>query len=179
MAVNLNKYLWKFFFIYLLYYSVGMIIYSFLDYFLNSNSANDLVLVGCLCFLVPMNISKKFIKNEKRFFNEVEFKIMVNKCSLIASGITMFWYIVFVGYFVFLRIILTSNQLFNYIKDAKAANSDFVVFTMESPIISIICLLAAFIISYLLIKFTIGKVFKRTGIRYKTKTEKIAVENSN
>jgi hypothetical protein len=154
-------------------------IVSTISSLINFYSFNDIVIIACLGYMISSRISKAFIKNENRFFNGTEFKIMVNRCSLIAYVISAFFYMVMDGYYVFVRFFLTPDQLDAYIKYLKANNSDFIFFITESPIIFSICTGGMLIVYYLLIRFTIHRTMKIVGMRYKMKNEKIAVENSN
>ncbi|HEV2613608.1 MAG TPA: ABZJ_00895 family protein [Gammaproteobacteria bacterium] len=133
MNVRLTRYLWHFFGLFLVGYTIGLTALFAADHYWHIN-LHDLLILSLLSATIPYYICRKFTQKEGRFLNAAEQKKMTHIATLIAFVIsitpTLFyagvklWFgtldmtyihltallgIYFIFYYGILRLVITAN----------------------------------------------------------------------
>lgn len=161
MEMHLRKYLWMFFG----YYSIGYLVIGSIIFLVNlflNWSATDILAIISLCMTIPLYISQKFIKNEGRFFSELELKSIINKSVFIAWGISILSVISFFGYCFFVKLFAQEEIPLLLYHDNSASD----IF-LQMPIMHLcIAFLSVVFLYYIAIYFLIRRSFKKASKQY-------------
>ncbi|HEV2614875.1 MAG TPA: hypothetical protein VGV92_09280 [Gammaproteobacteria bacterium] len=166
MDVNVNKYLWQFFRYYLVGYLIGMALILTADFLLHLKM-QDMILVIILATIVPNSIAMNFIKAERRYFNDAELKVMIKKSSLIAFVISIIPSVIYMGYCIVIKYVLTPQEITAMLASVHIPESAMMNQFLQLKTRYLIGILAASILLYYaIIRFIVGSSFKRIGKRF-------------
>lgn len=169
MTVSLKKYLWQFFGIYFLGFVLGLAAIYAADAFWGMKLQDALIIIA-LSASIPYYTAEKFIKNEGRFFNDQEQKIIIKKMSLIALGVSILPTFIYFGYAIIVKLILTPHDISLLLSKKIISTVDSKMLALNnSALIAII--IGAGLLYYLIIRLSISGTVKRIGKKYnKSKT---------
>jgi len=167
MTVSLKKYLWQFFGIYFLGFVIGLAAIYAVDTLWGMKLQDALIIIA-LSSSIPYYIGEKFIKNEGRYFTDTEQKAIIKKMSLIALGVSMIPTLIYFGYAILVKLLLTPH-------DISLLASKKIISTMDTTLLGlnnsylIAIIIGGALLYYLIIRLSIGSTVKRIGKKYNKK----------
>ncbi len=129
-----------------------------IDSLLNTN-IRDIPIIILICIAVPTFLCHKIIKNENRFLSSQEQKSMVRKATLIAWLISSFSNIFYIGYCIFIKIVVPENGIPSMLSDTQL--------TPDTTVANFLTLVTVMIVYYLMIWLLITLSFKKASKYYK------------
>ena len=167
MTVSLKKYLWQFFGIYFLGFVLGLAAIYAVDTLWGMKLQDALIIIA-LSASIPHYTAEKFIKNEGRFFTDIEQKAIIKKMSLIALGVSILPTLIYFGYAIIIKLILTPKEIDLLLSKNIISVGDSKMLALNNSYL-IALIIGASLLYYLIIRLSISGTVKRIGKQYHKK----------